>query len=206
MSETTTVRHGLEAIIGSLPKCSSGGECIKVRIQADLGHINLRGATANPDFLAAVAGVLRQELPLEANTMTMGDHRVFWLGPDEWQIVTAVDNTDELVTRLRDALPGIHASVSDLTGGQVAMHISGPGVLDVLAKGSTLDLSPAGLELGASAQSGLAKASMLIGRIDDAEPVFEIIVRRSFSDYVVRWLNHAAADFGVEFSTTQAPL
>jgi sarcosine oxidase subunit gamma len=60
--------------------------------------------------------------------------------------------------------------------------------------------------MGACAQSGLAKASMLIGRIDDAEPVFEIIVRRSFADYVLRWLNHAAADFGVEFSATQAAL
>jgi sarcosine oxidase subunit gamma len=202
MSESTTVRHGLEPFIASLPKRSSGGECIQVRIQADLGHINLRGATANPDFLAAVATVLRQELPLETNMMTMGDHRVFWLGPDEWQIVTAVDNTDGLVTRLREALPGLHASVSDLTGGQIAMHISGPGVLDVLAKGSTLDLTPAGFEMGACAQSGLAKTSMLIGRIDDAEPVFEIIVRRSFADYVVRWLNHAAADYGVELSAS----
>lgn len=165
---------------------------IKIRIQADLGHINLRGTMANPDFLAAVTSVLRQDLPIVANTMTKGDHRVFWLGPNEWQIVTAIDSTDGLVNQLREALAGLHACVSDLSGGQIAMHISGPGVLDVLAKACTLDLRPAAFEMGACAQSGLAKASMLIGRIGDAEPVFEIIVRRSFADYVVRWLQHAA--------------
>jgi len=205
MSESATARHGLEPIIASLPERSSGGDCMKVRIQADLGHINLRGIAADPDFLAAVAGVLFQELPLEANTMTTGDHRVFWLGPDEWQIVTAIDNTHGLVTRLREATSGLHASVSDLSGGQIAMHISGPGVLDVLAKGSTLDLTPAGFEKGACAQSGLAKASMLIGCID-AEPVYEIVVRRSFADYVVRWLQQAATEYGVEFSAMQVAL
>jgi sarcosine oxidase subunit gamma len=205
MSESTTVRHGLEPFLSALPKRSSGGDCMKVRIQADLGHINLRGSTANSDFLAAVAGVLRQELPLVANTMTMGDHRVFWLGPDEWQIVTAIDNTAGLVTRLGEALVGLHASATDLSGGQIAMRISGPGVPDVLAKACTLDLAPAEFEMGACAQSGLAKASMLIGRID-AEPVYEIVVRRSFADYVVRWLQQAAADYGVEFSASQAAL
>ena len=201
MPDSTTGRHGLEPFIASLPKRSPGGDCMKVRIQADLGHINLRGTSANSDFLAAVTRVLRQELPLVAKTMTMGDHRVFWLGPDEWQIVTAIDNTDGLVTRLREALVGLHASVSDLCGGQIAMHISGAGAVDVLDGACTLDLNPAEFEVGACAQSGLAKASMLIGHID-AEPVYEIVVRRSFADYVARWLQQAAADNGVEFSAT----
>jgi sarcosine oxidase gamma subunit len=31
-------------------------------------------------------------------------------------------------------------------------------------------------------------------------------VRRSFADYVVRWLQQAATDYGVEFSASQAAL
>jgi sarcosine oxidase subunit gamma len=202
MSESMTRRHGLEPFLSSLPTQPGGEDGVKIEIRADLGHINLRSSPANPEFLSTVARVLQQELPLAANTMTMGDHRVYWLGPDEWQVVTAIDDSDELVTELREALARLHASVSDLSGGQIALQISGPRVRDVLAKASTLDLTPAEFSLGACAQSGLAKANMLIGCIDDAEPVFEIMVRRSFSDYAVRWFQHAASEYGVKISMT----
>ena len=44
---------------------------------------------------------------------------------------------------------------------------------------------------------------MLIGLIDDTGPVFEMVVRRSFADYVVRWLQHAATEYGVRFTATR---
>jgi sarcosine oxidase subunit gamma len=203
MSESMTHRHGLEPFIATLPTESSGDDCVTVDIRADLGHINLSGSPANPAFLTTVASVLGQELPLAANTMTMGHHRIFWLGPDEWQIVTAIDACSELHAQLRKALAEMHASVSDLSGGQIALHLSGSRVRDVLAKACTLDLAPDKFGVGASAQSGLAKASMLIGLIGDAGPTFEIVVRRSFADYVVRWLQHAATEYGVRFRTTR---
>jgi sarcosine oxidase subunit gamma len=195
-------RHGLEPFLAALPTQSSGDDGVKIEIRADLGHINLRGSPANPAFLSTVAAVLRQELPLAANTMTMGDHRVFWLGPDEWQLVTAVDDTVELSKQLREALVAFHASVADLSGGQIALHVSGSKVRDVLAKACTLDLSPARFDVGACAQGGLAKTSMLIGRIDDVELKFEIVLRRSFADYALRWLRHAATEYDVRFSAT----
>jgi sarcosine oxidase subunit gamma len=193
MSDSAKLRHGLEPFLSSRTDQSGSGEGISIEVQTDLGHINLRGDAANSEFLAAVATALQQELPVAANTMTSGDHRVFWLGPNEWQIVTAADNTARLLAGLREALTDVHASMCDLSGGQVALRVTGSGVRQVLAKGCTLDLSPAKFAVGACAQSGLAKAGMLIGCIDDAGPVFEIIVRRSFADYVARWLHHAAA-------------
>jgi sarcosine oxidase subunit gamma len=174
---------------------SGGGDGVKIDIRADRGHINLRGCPTNPEFLAAVRGVLRQELPVAANTMTISDHRVYWLGPDEWQIVAGIDVCDDLVAQLGEATADLHASVTDLSGGQISLHISGSGVRDVLAKGCTLDQTSPNFEVGACAQSGLAKANVLIGCIDAAGPVFEIVVRRSFSDYLLRWLRHAATEY-----------
>jgi len=203
MSEAMTPRHGLEPFLSALPGRPGGDECIRVDVRADLAYINLRGSPSNPEFLSAVGGVLQQALPLVANTITMGDHRVFWLGPNEWQIVTAGGGAGALVTRLRTVLDGIQASVSDLSGGQVALHLSGARVRDVLAKSCTLDLVPAEFRVGACAQSSLAKATALIGLIDDARPVFEIVLRRSFADYLVRWLQHAALEFGSTFIATR---
>lgn len=151
------------------------------------GHINLRGSAADDLFTSAVAAALGQGLPLQANTISLSDHRIYWLGPDEWQVVTRAEHTDDLLQNLRRELRGQHVAVNDVSGGQAAYHMSGAGVPDKLAKGCTLDLHLSVFRVGACAQSGLAKANILLGYIDDA-PVYEIIVRRSFSEYLQRWL------------------
>lgn len=169
-----------------------------VKIQKDLGHINLRGDPQNADFIAAAERILGQALPLDANTVSLGDHRIYWLGPDEWLLVTAADTVSGLVDRLQHAFAKLHAAVNDISGGQVALSLSGTSVRDILAKGCTLDLHPQVFRLGTCAQSGLAKANVLVGLGDDTD-TFEIVVRRSFSDYLVRWLQQAGGDYGIEF-------
>ena len=156
--------------------------------RASLGHINLRGNMADQRFVDGVFAALGQPLPVEANTLTRADYRLYWLGPDEWQGVTAVDAVDELTAKLDNELVGLHAAVNDVSGGLTVFHLAGQDVPELLARGCTLDLDPSVFREGMCAQSGLAKANMLLGYID-AAPVYEIIVRRSFSGYVLRWLS-----------------
>ncbi len=154
---------------------------------SSLGHINLRGDISDAVFRDNVRTALGQDLPQTANTMSQSPHRIYYLGPDEWQIVTEADKTSETLQALQNGLTDQHASVNDLSGGQVAFHLSGTGATELLQRGCTLDLHPSVFRHGACAQSSLAKASMLIGCIDPA-PIYEIIVRRTFSEYVLRWL------------------
>ena len=151
------------------------------------GHINLRGDAQDRTFAEAVAGVIGQDLPVQANTVGPSTHRAYWLGPDEWQIVSDPDRTAGLVQRLEEALAGLHVAVNDISGGQVVFQLTGAEVPSLLARGCPLDLNPAVFGVGRCAQSGLAKANVLLGCID-AAPVYEIIVRRSFSEYLERWL------------------
>lgn len=155
---------------------------------ANLGHINLRGNAADNQFTDAVAETLGHELPLAANTLSLSAHRIYWLGPDEWQIVTDLENSQSVIAELSDCLKGQHVSLNNLSGGQVAYHLSGTHVPELLSKGCTLDLDPAIFRIGDCAQSSIGKSSMLLGNIDKA-PVYELIVRRSFSEYVQRWLH-----------------
>ena len=198
MSELELRRHGLEPFLASLPHNAKADAGVTIQIQPGLGHINLRGEPEAAGFAGSATHALGQALPLIPNTMTLGKHRIYWLGPTEWLILTSVAGTPELVARLRKALQRQHACVTELSGGQLAMRISGPRVRGVLAKGCTLDFHPLEFEVGACAQSGLAKANILIGLIDE-KPVFEIVVRRSFAEYLVLWLEHAAAEYKVEF-------
>jgi sarcosine oxidase subunit gamma len=86
--------------------------------------------------------------------------------------------------------------VTDVSSGQTVIAIDGEYARDLLAKGCTLDLHPRVFGPGACAQTLLAKAPVLICQRRDATR-FELIVRRSFADYLWRWLEEAAKEFGM---------
>jgi len=202
MSESQKRRHGLEAFMASLPqKAADKNAGVIIQIQPELASINLRGNPQNAEFAASVASTLGQALPDTANTMTVGSNRVFWLGPNEWQIMTPAIDAPGLLARLRDSLSGQHACVTDVSGGLISLQLAGPFARDILARGCTLDLHIDKFRVGSCAQSGLAKANVLIGLID-ATPTFQIVVRRSFAEYLARWLKAAAREYGVRFTTS----
>ena len=149
--------------------------------------INIRGNASDDTFVSAASDALGQDLPTEPNTTSRGDHCVFWLGPDEWMVMSAVENRAEILEKLESALASTHSAVNDLSGGNVTYSLSGADVLDVLAQGCTLDFAL--MKVGDCAQTGLGKAGVLISREGDSE--FKVIVRRSFADYLGKWLEHA---------------
>ncbi|MFQ6005323.1 MAG: sarcosine oxidase subunit gamma [Woeseia sp.] len=199
MTESQLRRHGLESFLASVPNDAGSNPGVTIEVLPPLGHLNLRGDPKNEGFLTAAADVLGETLPLAANTMSHGVRRIYWLGPDEWLIVTVVEETVGLLVQFRSSLSGQHASVTDVSGGQVALRLAGPYARNVLAKGCTLDFHRDRFETGDCAQTGLAKATVLIGLLD-SEPTYEIIVRRTFADYLARWLRRASREYSVNFS------
>ena len=166
------------------------------RERAFLGHINLRGDAQDPRFVGAVSTVLGGELPIDANTANDAKGNVvYWLGPDEWLIVTPGDLRATIESDLRTALADMHGAVTDVSGGQTVVHLYGTRIRELLAKGCPIDLHPRVFGIGQCAQSHLAKAPILIGQLEN-QPCFEIIIRRSFADYFWLWLEDAAAEYG----------
>lgn len=149
--------------------------------------INLRGDPGDRRFVDAATAALGHALPLAANTFIGDDPRIFWLGPDEWLVSAEPGRAQPLVAALETEMAGLHVAINDLSGGNVCIQLSGADAAGRLAAGCALDLHPAVFAVGQCAQTGLAKANVLIACID-AAPVYEIIVRRSFSEYLLRWL------------------
>jgi len=191
VTDLTANRHGLESLVGEGAARERLADDVELEIGAGVGHVNLRGNPADAGFRATVERVLGQPLPVEPNTTSRAAHTVCWLGPDEWLILADGEQAGRLAADLEAALGGKHAAVNDVSAGQVLLRLSGQGVRDLLSKGCTLDFHPRVFVPGACAQSGIAKATALF-RCAASTDRFELVVRRSFADYLLRWLRHAA--------------
>ena len=171
------------------------GQAPTIREVPFLGFLNLRGKSNNTGLQAATLKVLGCEPPVEANTMIeSGDNRIYWLGPDEWLIVTPTGQQTRLATDLRAALKGVFSSVVDNSSGLTMLEISGDNAANLLASDCPLDLHPRVFKPGQCAQTRLAKAGMTIAPMR-AGKGFEVIIRRSFADYLGLWLQDAAVAF-----------
>ena len=196
MTDAIVRSHGLEPLVNAISQSDSSGSGISIRIDSQVGHLNLRADCSDNDGIGALERQLGQSLPTKPNTLSEGEHRIYWLGPDEWLILTDLSQAASLMENLRKSVTGKHVALNDVSGGQILLRLDGTGVRDLLAKGCTLDLHPLVFTSGMCAQSGLAKANVIIGLAGQTES-FDIVVRRSFSDYLLRWLLHGADEFGV---------
>jgi sarcosine oxidase subunit gamma len=123
-----------------------------------------------------------------------GDYRIYWLGPDEWLIMTPAGRQDELKAKLHKALAGVFSAVVDNSSGLTVLHITGDNAAALLATDCPLDLHAREFKVGQCAQTRLARAGMTLSPLADGSG-FEVIIRRSFADYLLLWLQDAAIAF-----------
>ena len=170
---------------------------IEMRERAFMGHLNLRGDAVDRAFLDAVGSVLGFGLPIEPNTVAEGGElAALWLGPNEWLVLAPPGQKTAVAGALRGALGELFSSVVDVTGGQTVINLRGPHVRELLAKGCTLDLHPRAFGPGRCAQSLVAKANVTLRQLDDS-PSFDLVVRRSFAEYLAIWLEDAGQEYGI---------
>ncbi len=216
MSETLPKRHVLEPFLAEVRNSTPEACGVSMEVLPFRGYLNLRGDPTVDGFAESVGNALGQPLPLAVNTVSEGDCRAFWLGPDEWLIVTEPGREATLKKRLDTALAGRIFALTDLTGGQVCIRLGGHRAREALAKGCTLDLQRRVFHPGQCAQTVLGKAPVLIALLRDGPDstvavdapvrrgtgtgefdVFETIVRRSFAEYAANWLYQSGQEYGV---------
>ncbi len=168
------------------------------------GLVNLRGPGADQTFLDAFEAAAEYALPTAAGASSVGGNTTaLWLGPREWAIVDARGEPDagpRIASRLRAALAGFPAAVTDISESRACIQISGAKARATLQKGCPLDLHPRAFRQGQCAQTRLAKASVLIHLTADESAqgglAFDVYVARSFAEYVWFWLEDAACEYG----------
>ena len=181
-------------LVGLAAGRDTGRGALELYERPFLAQIGLRGDAEGPAFRAAVASITGLEPLRQPNRwLAAGELQLFWLAPDEWLVQAPAEREVSLAQSLRQALDGQHASVTVLSGGQTVIGLRGAEAARVLAKGCRLDLHPRAFQAGACAQTRLAKANVLLHPLPEGDG-FEITVRRSFADYLWRWLADAGAE------------
>lgn len=172
---------------------------VTLREKKFLGHLTLRGNAHDPAFVSGVQQALGLELPVALTVVASGETSLQWMGPDEWLLI--VPGGEELAAeqKLREALDGQHIQVVNVSGGQTLLELSGPRVREVLMKSTSYDVHPNNFPVGKAVGTVFAKSQLVIRRT--GEDTWELLVRRSFSDYWWLWLQDACAEHGLSIAS-----
>jgi len=174
-----------------------GPAAISLMETGDSGHLVLRGV---PDVLEGpVKTVIDLELPMKPLTSASDENScIRWVSPDEWLLTVPGPRTFSMESGLRNAILG-HAAIVNVSGGQTILHLSGEHAIIVLMKSTGYDVHENNFPPGKVVTTTLGQAQTLMRRITTDQ--FELVIRRSFADYIWAWLRDAAREFGVKSVT-----
>ncbi|MBK1698356.1 hypothetical protein CKO21_14000 [Rhodovibrio salinarum] len=161
------------------------------------GLVTLRvDLTREPTAQQAVKDATGLDLPTTPNTAaSAGPLHILWLGPDEWLFVVddpAPDAGADLLTKLTGVLDGVFAQVLDVSGAQTTIGITGPDAREVLERAVPLDMHPRAFQPGQVKQTLFGRHTGVTLHLKDDTPSLDLYCRRSFAEYVWRYLEDCA--------------
>jgi len=147
---------------------------------------------------AALAAAVKEQfdinLPLGPHGSGSDATSFLGTGPGRW-LVTHDAGTARFVDKLAQQLEGL-ASVVDQSDGLGVLRLSGPALLDVLAKGVAIDLSAPAFPAGSVAVTQIAHIGVTLWKVDEA-PTIHIAAARSMAGSFLHWLEASAAVTGL---------
>ncbi|WP_435248147.1 sarcosine oxidase subunit gamma [Vibrio sp. nBUS_14] len=162
-----------------------------------LSHLILRGNSHVPSFCKAVKQALGVELPvMSCTSMQNNELRIFWQSPNEWLIIGPPNSAEKIEQSLRNCLQG-HFAVTDISSSQTLVTIKGENAENVLRKSTSYDVDIRNFPIGKVAGIAFSRSQVQLRRTDKTS--FELIIRRSFADYIWMWLMDASNEYGVIF-------
>ncbi|AJY48950.1 sarcosine oxidase subunit gamma [Halomonas sp. KO116] len=169
---------------------------VVIRERAMSGQLILRGGAIVLD--EAVRQVLGVGLPARPNTLSQdasGERSAQWLSPDEWLLIVPGGEEFSLEGQLRKALGNAHYAIVNVSGGQTLLELEGERATELLMKSTLYNVHPAAFPVGKGVTTVFAKSNLILRR--PTENRWELVLRRSFADYLYRWLLDAGEEYAI---------
>lgn len=192
MADTTALRHSpLEHLHSRFADASSAD--VAVREVAYTAMVSLRVDPWSPGA-REVADVLGFAVPERCGEVSgTGGHRIIWLGPDEFLVVTSADPS-LLADALGEALGARPGLAADVSANRTVIELNGPQARAVLAKGCPVDLHPRSFGPGKAVATTLGRVPLVLWQT--GPDTYRLLPRASFADHTARWILDAMDEFG----------
>jgi sarcosine oxidase subunit gamma len=170
----------------------------------EITHFSLASVVARKGQALAASAAAQTAfgtaLPPKPACVTGHDLAFVWSGPGHW-LALGPELPAGIEARVGAGL-GERASVFDQGGSRVLLEIAGPRVRDTLAKGIELDLHPHAFRPGDAAVTTASHIGVHLWQVAE-DPVYRLLVVRTYFGSLWRWLSTSAAACGCE---VRAPL
>ena len=160
--------------------------------------LNLRGDINNKEFSSNVGKILGIILPVEVGSVVRKEEiSVISAGPNEWliisnNIVKSENNNYDLEKILFEKISQKNfGAVTNVTDQFTIFSLTGSNISEILSKSSPYNFDK--LSNNHSAQTLLNNVDITIIKKDNKN--IDLLVRRSFSEYLWDWLNDSARFF-----------
>lgn len=160
------------------------------------GQLILRALDELDGLNTALTPVLGTALDATPNRVNIqGKLKIFWLRPRQWLVVTPPEKHAETLQAIENALSAMDSSVVDNSDGHTMLCLEGEKAADVIKKGCPLDIHPRVFPAGSMALTRIVHTDILLHHAKENQ--FDIYVRNSFGEYLLRWLFDAAHEYGI---------
>ena len=155
---------------------------------SNISKINLRGNSADKNFITNVGKILNTLIPIEPNTSNSNDLlKIIWLSPNEW-LINFFDNNifNETLIKLNNKLNSEKTSITDVSESKTIIRVIGNEINQLLRKFMILDIDNVLLNNSKVAQTIFVKIPILITRNhnDETKKSYDIYVNRSHTIYL----------------------
>ena len=175
-------------------------------IERSVGHLIIRAPFANTPVAntpvanthvenktlhKAIQSVTGLKLPTKPlSSIENKEYILNWISPDEVLLLVPEKREFKVETQLRELMTG-HFAIVNVTGGQTLLELSGKRAESILKKSSSYDIHPDNFPVGKVVTTIFAKSQAVLRRT--GKESFQLIVRRSFSDYLWKWMVDAGS-------------
>ena len=156
---------------------------------SNIPKINLRGNSADKDFVTNVGKILDALLPTEANTSNSNNKlKIIWLSPNEWLIeIYEIKDFNKIFTDLQYSLNAQNTAITDVTENRTILNLNGSRLYKLLSKFMVIDLDKVLNKESSVAQTIFIKVPVLIVRNHqkNEKQSINLHTNRSHAQYII---------------------
>jgi len=183
----------VKTIMAQAGSLSSGRDDFNIREDSGAGLVRMQVFHRKAGAIEALCERLSIRLPDACEIGVGPGMTLLWSAPGEWFAMIAEGDECAWMTSMREKLDGLGVVLSPLVESHMVLALDGSRVMEVLARGCTIDFGAEAFAAGRCLTTRFAGITVLIARLSPAAPVI-FIVERSLARYLLAWFESASVE------------